>query len=78
VISQISAGHPFGLTQSGGFAMGAVSQQGSYLGTTLVGFTAFSGGLVAGGGMGMIVAVAGAILLIVSAAGFISIKKVGS
>ena len=58
--------------------MGAVSQQGSYLGTTLVGFTAFCGGLVAGGGLGMIVAVAGAILLIVSAAGFISIKKVGS
>lgn len=58
--------------------MGAVSQQGSYLGTTLTGFTALAGGLVAGGSMGMIVAIVGGILLVVSAAGFISIKKVGS
>jgi hypothetical protein len=58
--------------------MGAISQQGSYLGTTLVGFTALFGGLVAGGSVGMIIAIVGGILLIVSAAGFYSIKKVGS
>jgi hypothetical protein len=58
--------------------MASVSQQGSYLGTTLIGFTALAGGLVAGGGMGIVAAIIGLILLIVSAAGFYSVRNVGS
>ena len=64
--------------QSGGSAMASVSQQGSYLGTTLIGFTSFTGGLVAGGGIGMVVAIVGLVLLIASAAGFYSVRNVGS
>ena len=55
--------------------MAAIRQQGTYLGTTLVGFTAFPAGLVSGGGVGMVVAVIGVCLLIYSAIGFLKIKK---
>lgn len=58
--------------------MASVSQQGSYLGMTLIGFTSFTGGLVAGGGLGMVVAIVGLVLLIASAAGFYSVRNVGS
>ncbi|HLQ77208.1 MAG TPA: hypothetical protein VK210_07625 [Terriglobia bacterium] len=58
--------------------MASVSQQGSYLGTTLIGFTAFVGGLAGGGSMGMVVAIVGFVLLIVSVAGFRSVRNVGS
>ena len=55
--------------------MAANSQQGTYLATTLTGFTALTGGLVAQGGVGILVALAGLVLLIVSAAGFYKIKR---
>ena len=58
--------------------MASVSQQGSYLGTTLVGFTAFVGGLAGGGSVGMVIAIVGLVLLIVSAAGLHSVRNVGS
>ena len=58
--------------------MASVSQQGSYLATTLIGATSLSGGLVAGGSMGMVVAIIGLVLLVVSAAGFYSVRNVGS
>jgi len=58
--------------------MASVSQQGSYLGTTLIGFTAFVGGLAGGGSVGMVVAIVGFVLLIVSVAGFRSVRNVGS
>jgi hypothetical protein len=54
--------------------MAANRQQGTYLGTTLVGFTALPAGLVSGGAIGMLVAVVGFGLLIVSAIGFLKIK----
>lgn len=54
--------------------MAASRQQGTYLGTLLVGFTAFPAGLVEGGAIGMVVAVIGLILLVYSAAGFYRIK----
>ncbi len=54
--------------------MAAIRQQGTYLGTLLVGFTAFPAGLVEGGAIGMVVAVIGLILLVYSAAGFYRIK----
>ena len=57
--------------------MAANSQQGTYLGTTLAGFTAFTAGLVAGGGVGVVVALVGLLLLIISAAGFNKIKSLG-
>jgi hypothetical protein len=56
--------------------MGASAKQGTYLGTTLVGFTAFAAGLYNGGGLGMVIAVVGAALLIVSGYGFHKIKTV--
>ena len=56
--------------------MAAKAQQGTYLGTTLAGFTAYVGGRVAGGGMGMLIALAGLVLLILSAAGFYRAKSV--
>ena len=56
--------------------MAANAKQGTYLGTTLVGFTAFVAGLHGGGGMGIAVAVVGAALLLVSAAGFYKIKTI--
>ena len=55
--------------------MAANAQQGKYLGTTLVGFTAFSAGLYKGGGLGAIVAIVGLVLLIISAVGFYRIKQ---
>jgi hypothetical protein len=58
--------------------MASVSQQGSYLGMTLIGFTAFTGGLVAGGGTGIVAAIVGLVLLVASAAGFFSVRNVGS
>ena len=55
--------------------MAATSQQGTYLGTTLVGFTALAAGLYVGGGLGGIVAIAGLLLLVISAVGFYRLKQ---
>jgi hypothetical protein len=55
--------------------MPANSKQGTYLGTTLAGFTALPAGLYTGGGLGIVVAIAGAGLLLFSAAGFYKIKN---
>ena len=54
--------------------MPASSKQGSYLGTTLVGFTVFPAGLYVGGGLGVVVAIAGLLLLLISAIGLHRIK----
>jgi hypothetical protein len=54
--------------------MPATADQGKYLGTTLVGFTALPAGLYMGGGIGIVVAIIGAGLLLLSAAGFRKIK----
>jgi len=54
--------------------MAATSKQGTYLGTTLAGFTAFVAGCYHGGGLGIVVAIVGLGLLAVSAAGFYKIK----
>ena len=56
--------------------MAANAKQGTYLGTTLTGFTAFVAGLHGGGGVGIVVAIIGAGLLLFSAAGFYKIKAV--
>ena len=56
--------------------MAANAKQGTYLATTLVGFTAFPAGLVEGGGLGIVVAVVGLALLAYSAAGFYRIKSI--
>lgn len=56
--------------------MAAVRQQGTYLGATLTGFTAFTAGIYVGGGMGMLIAVLGGALLLYSAFGFYRIKSV--
>ena len=58
--------------------MAANSQQGTFLGTTLVGFTALTAGLVMQESMGMIIAIVGLVLLIVSAAGLYRIKGLDS
>jgi hypothetical protein len=55
--------------------MAAVRQHGTYLTTTLVGFTAVPAGLVAGGALGTLVAIVGAALLVLSAVGFYRIKS---
>jgi hypothetical protein len=55
--------------------MAATSQQGTYLGTTLTGFTAFTAGLYKGGGLGIVIAIVGVALLLLSAAGFYKIKN---
>ena len=55
--------------------MAASSQQGTYLGTTLVGFTAFTAGLYVGGGLGIVVAILGLLLLVISAVGLYRIKQ---
>jgi len=55
--------------------MAANTQQGAYLGTTLTGFTALAAGLVAKGGTGIVVALFGLVLLLLSAAGFYKIKN---
>jgi hypothetical protein len=57
--------------------MPANSQQGTYLATTLTGFTSLVGGLVAKGTIGVLVAIVGAVLLIASAAGFYKTKELG-
>ena len=57
--------------------MAANSQQGTYLATALTGFTAYVAGRVVGGGIGLLVALVGLILVIVSAAGFHKIKDLG-
>lgn len=54
--------------------MAANAKQGTYLLTTLVGFTTFPAGLVEGGGLGIVVAVVGLALLAYSAVGFYRIK----
>jgi hypothetical protein len=56
--------------------MAAVRQQGTYLGTTLTGFTATTAGLYRGGGWGTLIAVLGAALLLYSVVGFYRIKDV--
>ena len=61
----------------GGIAM-SVAQQGAYLATTLAGFVAFTAGLAARAShhrAGVVVALAGVVLLIASAAGFYRIKR---
>ena len=57
--------------------MAANAQQGTYLGLTLVGFTAFAAGLVAKGGIGILVALLGLLMLIAAAAGFYKVKSLG-
>jgi hypothetical protein len=57
--------------------MAANTQQGTYLATTLAGFTALTGGLVAKGSIGILVSLVGLALLIASAAGFYKIKDLG-
>ena len=56
--------------------MAAIAKQGTYLGTLLAGFTMFVAGLVAGGGLGIAIAVVGAGLLLYAAVGFRGIKSV--
>ena len=55
--------------------MATSSQQGTYLGTTLVGFTGFTAGLYVGGGLGIVVAILGLLVLVISAVGFYRIKQ---
>jgi hypothetical protein len=55
--------------------MAATPQQGAYLATTLIGFTALPAGLVAGGALGAVVAIVGLGFLIYAAAGFYRIKN---
>ncbi|MGC2196860.1 MAG: hypothetical protein WA628_19455 [Terriglobales bacterium] len=56
--------------------MAAIRQQGTYLGTTLAGFTAFVAGLYGGGGRGMVVAAMGAALLLYSGFGLYRTKSI--
>jgi len=58
--------------------MAANRQQGTYLATTLAGFTAFPAGLAWGGGRGMLTAVAGLALLALSAFGLYRNKSASS
>ncbi len=58
--------------------MAAIREQGTYLGSTLAGFTAFTAGLVLGKAVGIVVAIAGAALLIFAAVGFYKIKNLES
>jgi hypothetical protein len=58
--------------------MAANAQQGTYLGTTLAGFTALVAGLVttsASTGVGWLIAVTGIALLGFSTAGFLKLKQ---
>jgi len=57
--------------------MAANSKQGTYLATTLTGFTALTGGLASQGAIAIVVALVGLVLLIVSAAGFHKTKSLG-
>jgi len=54
--------------------MASVRQEGTYLGSTLAGFTAFGAGLYNGGGLGTLVTLVGAALLVYAAAGFFRLK----
>lgn len=54
--------------------MAATRQQGTYLATSLAGFTAFVAGLYGGGGRGILVTVVGAALLLYSALGLYRTK----
>jgi hypothetical protein len=56
------------------YPMGTNAKHGTYLGTSLVGFTSLVAGLYNGGGLGIVFAIAGAALLLVSAAGFYKTK----
>ena len=56
--------------------MAAVRKQGTYLGTTLTGFTALTAGLYGGGAWGMLIAGLGGALLLYSAFGFYKIKSI--
>ncbi len=49
--------------------MASNRQQGTYLGTTLAGFTAFPAGLAMGGAKGVLIAIVGLVLLAISAFG---------
>lgn len=55
--------------------MAATPQQGAYLATTLIGFTALAAGLVAGGTAGVVTAIVGLAFLIYAAAGFYRIRN---
>ena len=55
--------------------MAATSQQGTYLGTTLAGFTALVAGMA---GLGVVITLVGLLLLIVSAAGLYKSKSTES
>ena len=55
--------------------MAANRQQGTYLGTTLVGFTTFPAGLAIGGAKGMLTAIVGLVILEISAVGFYRAKS---
>jgi len=61
--------------EKGENAMAATPQQGTFLGTTLAGFTAFTAGLA---GMGVLVTLVGLALLVVSAAGLYRAKSTES
>jgi hypothetical protein len=54
--------------------MAATRQQGTYLGTTLIGFTTLVGGLYGGGTLGIVVTVVGAAFLLYSGFGFYRAK----
>ena len=54
--------------------MASVRQEGTYLGSTLAGFTAFVAGLYNGGGLGTVVTLAGVALLVYASAGFYRLK----
>lgn len=56
--------------------MAAIQQQGTYLATTLTGFTALVGGLYGGGSWGALLAVVGAGLLLYSGMGFYRTKTI--
>jgi hypothetical protein len=58
--------------------MASHAKQGSYVVTTLVGFTAFPAGLMEGGGLGILIAIVGAGLLVFSVVGFFRIKSLPS
>ncbi len=58
--------------------MATSQQQGTYLGTVLIGFTVLTAGMVLGGGIGKGIAILGAALLVYSAIGFHRIKDVPS
>ncbi len=58
--------------------MAASQKQGAYLGITLAGFTAFPAGIVAGGGLGKVIAIVGAALLVYAVFGFYWLKDVPS